>query len=74
MYVAQCHFATFRVARCLESLLLRSATEGKLTDVVAEVQCPSALNLRSVLVSRESLWRLCGYGASPADRYLDDQV
>ena len=30
---------------------LRSATEGKLTDVVAEVRCPSALNLRSVLQS-----------------------
>ena len=54
--------------------LLRSATVGKMTDVVAEVHCGSGVNLRNVLVTRESLWRLCGYGALPAHRYLDDQV
>ena len=45
-----------------------------MTDVVAEVHCPSGFNLRNVLVTRESIWRLCGYGTSPTDRYLDDQV
>lgn len=54
--------------------LLRSVTEGKMTDVVAEVHCPSGFNLRNVLVTRESIWRVCGYGTSPTDRYLDDQV
>ena len=28
----------------------------------------------AVIVTRESLWRLCGYGSTSADRYLDDQV
>ena len=45
---------------------LRSATVGNMTDVVAEVHCGSGVNLRNVLVTRESLWRLCGYGALPA--------
>ena len=26
------------------------------------------------IVTRESLWRLCGYGTTSADRYIDDQV
>ena len=27
-----------------------------------------------VVATRETLWRLCGYGASPVDRYLNDLV
>ena len=27
-----------------------------------------------VVTTRETLWRLCGYGVSPVDRYLDDLV
>lgn len=45
-----------------------------MTDILAEVSCSSSFNMQSVLVSRESLWRLCGYGLSSTDRYLDDQV
>ena len=38
------------------------------------VQCPKTFNLSSVIVNRESLNRLCGYGATTINRYLDDQV
>ena len=41
-----------------------------MTDILAEVSCSSSFNMQSVLVSRESLWRLCGYGLSSTDRYL----
>ena len=27
-----------------------------------------------VVTTRETLWRLCGYGVSMVDRYLDDLV
>ena len=27
-----------------------------------------------VVMTRETLWHLCGYGVSPVDRYLDDLV
>ena len=46
-----------------------------MTDIIlAEVSCSLSFNMQSVLVSRESLWRLCGYGLSSTDWYLDDQV
>ena len=38
-----------------------------MTDILAEVSCSSSFNMQSVLVSRESLWRLCGYGLSSGD-------
>ena len=43
-------------------------------DSVLTINCSSNYNLRSLVVTRESIWRLCGYGATAADRSLDDQV
>ena len=47
---------------------------GNMHDSVLTINCSSNYNLRSLVVTRESIWRLCGYGATVADRYLDDQV
>ena len=41
---------------------------------IMTVQCPKTFNLSSVIINRESLNRLCGYGATTISRYLDDQV
>ena len=43
-------------------------------DSVLSINCSSSYNLRSLVVTRESIWHLCGYGATAADRHLDDQV
>ena len=70
----KCAVRRTRNEKMSQQSLLRSATHGNMTDVVAEVRCGAGVNMRNVLVTRESLWRLCGYGALPVYRYLDDQV
>ena len=58
----------------LQSSLRVCATEGNMSDTIAVIRCSSMFNMRNVIVTRESLWRLCGYGTISADRYIDDQV
>ena len=54
---------------------LRCTSTSNMEDIVAEIKCsPSCFNMRSVLVTIESLWRLSGCGTSSIDKYLDDQV
>ena len=53
---------------------LKSCLKGDGKAPLATVRCSDNFNMRSVIVTRESLWRLCGYGSTSADRYLDDQV
>ena len=49
-------------------------TNGDSHATILTVQCPKTFNLSSVIINRESLNRLCGYGATTISRYLDDQV
>ena len=54
----------------LQSLL----KHGKAEDLIARINCSPRFNMRNVLVTRDTLFRLGGYGTTACDRYLDDQV
>ena len=58
----------------LQSSFRVCATEGNMSDTIAVIRCSSMFNMRNVIVTRELLWHLCGYGTTSADRYIDDQV
>ena len=53
---------------------LRSCCNGDRNATVASLQCPKDFNLNSVFITRESLYRLCGFGPDAYSRYVDDQV
>ena len=53
---------------------LRKCCDGASDAIIASVKCPKNFSLNSVLVTRESLNRLCEYGSDISSRYLDDQV
>ena len=53
---------------------LKSCCRGKENATIATIKCSENFNLKSVLITRESLFRLCGYGDTTTSRYLDDQV
>ena len=61
-------------AMSVQSSLRVCATGGNTSDTIAVIRCSSMFNMRNVIVTRESLWRLCEYGTTSADRYIDDQV
>ena len=46
-----------------ESVLGAVSAGGNMKDTVSRIRCGTGFSMRSVLVTRESLWRLCGYGA-----------
>ena len=56
--------------RILQSLL----RHGGPNDLIARINCSPLFNMRKILVTRDTLTRLAGYGAITQDRYLDDQV
>ena len=58
----------------IETLLQEVASSGNGHDSILAIQCSHRFNLHSLGVSRESIWRLCGYGINVDDRYLDDLV
>ena len=58
----------------VQSSLRVCATAGNTSDTIAVIRCSAMFNMRNVVVTRETLWRLGGYGNTSADRYLDDQV
>ena len=53
---------------------LKACCRGNENATIATIKCPENFNLKSVLITRESLFRLCGFGDTPTIRYLDDQV
>ena len=57
-----------------EGVLKNLFTTGRDDDTIAYIRCSPLFSMRGVVVTRETLWRSCGYGASPVDRYLDDLV
>ena len=61
--------------RCLADMDLRSyCCCGKSTETIATLNCPQNFNLKRLIITRESLKRLCGYAIDSPGRYLDDQV
>ena len=58
----------------LERTLRDIVDGGDEHDPIAQINCPPTFNLRTATTTRETLWRLAGYGTSPPDRYLDDLV
>ena len=67
------HVRAFAHYTC-ETMDLRRCCSGDSNATIATLNCPQNFNLNRVLVTRESLNRLCGYGGAPLSRYLDDQV
>ena len=47
---------------------------GERNATISSIKCPQDHNMSTALVTPASLWRLCGFRASPGSRYLDDQV
>jgi len=48
---------------------------GERDDPLARIRCPGpCFNQRSVIVTRDTLFRVSGFGATTHQRYLDDQV
>ena len=60
----------------IETLLKRITSTGTMHNVVLTTytRCSISFNMCSLIVTQESLRRLCGYGLTAGDRYLDDQV
>ena len=54
----------------LKSLCL----QGDQYTTICTTKCPKDHNMKSVIISQDSLYRLCGFGSTAASRYLDDQV
>ena len=66
---------TANTDRCLADMDLRSyCCCGKSTETIATLNCPQNFNLKRLIITRESLKRLCGYAIDSPGRYLDDQV
>ena len=63
-----------QAAMSIETLLQAVASSGNGHDSILAIHCSHRFNLHSLVVTRESIWCLCGYGMNVDDRYLDDLV
>ena len=54
--------------------VLDAILKGDSEDSIASIHCSSSFNMRTVIVTRDSLRRMSGHGSSPSERYLDDLV
>ena len=54
--------------------VLDAILKGDLEDSIAKIHCSPIFNMRTVIVTRDSLRRMSGHGSSPSERYLDDLV
>ena len=59
-----------QAAMSIETLLQAVASSGNGHDNILAIQCSHSFNLHSLVVTRESIWCLCGYGMNVDDRYL----
>jgi len=59
---------------CFERILGSIVNDGTSDDSIARIKCSPSFNMHNVIVTRETLFRLSGYGVTACDRYLDDQV
>ncbi len=60
-----------RTMACFERILGSIVNDGTSDDSIARI---TSFNMHNVIVTRETLFRLSGYGVTACDRYLDDQV
>ena len=54
--------------------VLDAILKGDLEDSIARIHCSPSFNMRTVIVTRDSLRRMSGHGSSLSERYLDDLV
>ena len=47
---------------------------GDKDATIVSIECPQEHSMNTVIVTRESVARLCGFGSTLSSRYLDDQV
>ena len=47
---------------------------GDKDATIVSVECPQEHSMNTVIVTRESVARLCSFGSTLSSRYLDDQV
>ena len=52
--------------------VLDAILKGDSEDSIASIHCSPGFNMRTVIVTRDSLRRMSGHGSSPSERYLDD--
>ena len=57
-----------------ETLLQAVSSSGNGHYSILAIHCSHRFHLHSLVVTRESIWRLYGYGMNVDDRYLDDLV
>ena len=67
----------FLLALCNCLICIAMTFEGVLRNIFATGREDDTIvvhhySVCGVVTTRETLWRLCGYGVSPVDRYLDD--
>ena len=48
--------------------------DGDKDATIVSIECPQEHSMNTVIVTRESVARLCGFGSTLSSRYLDDQV
>ena len=48
-----------------ETALKTIISSGKEDDPIADIHGPPNFNMQSVITTRESLWRIAGYGVPP---------
>ena len=56
--------------------LKESSVSGNSTELLLTVcnKTPDCFTMQEVHFNRDSLWRLCGFGAQAVNKYLDDQT
>ena len=47
---------------------------GDKDATIVSIECPQEHSMNAIIVTRESVARLCGFGVTLSSRYLDDQV
>ena len=74
-----CYIALCNCTMCIAIYNFRRSSEKYICnwredDTIVHIRCPPLFSVQSVIATHETLWRLCGYGVSPVERYLDDLV
>ena len=55
-------------------ILNNLSLHGDKDATIVSIECPQEHSMNAIIVTRESVARLCGFGVTLSSRYLDDQV
>ena len=60
---------------CEAEILKQMSSEGNSNDALIQINNSNSIpfTMRSVSLTRLSLFHLCGFGHTPREKYLDDQ-